>query len=1262
MDEEDWTVNVVQKKSSKPPDEDDKLPRLKVEMTHLVISEEAKSKLLETIKFLQGEDFEAKKVSDYKDRRLNLSNQYWVDQGHLVIQGATDYSAIKRKALLPHEKVNIFALNRLESYGFHKTHCVEALKLTSGDVGKAIELLMSHYMAVTLPDPDTTVPEEVLQERTDELESLKEIFGEMFEERISNQLWVVHLDLPYLLENFKNRTKRELETTPNGASKPNKTVAKKKPMCQYFLKGGCRFGIQCRYSHDQPVNEVVIKSAAEEVRKETASKFDLEIRFPQGCCYPREPPLVAFIPRTDDVPSTARLRLTYHLQTFCKKEAENQFPCVYSLIDKFESHNKDEILEVVNTRGPALCVPDPAIPLCPETEIGSIEELESDEEMEVARVTTRNEDTIRRKMEQEDLELVKSFLRKQDSPQFKTLCKKRKELPAYNKKEAVLQALAESQVVVVSGATGCGKSTQVPQYILDDWLQRKARGDTSHVEIICTQPRRLSAMGVADRVAFERMERTGSSVGYSIRLESKISSKTRLTFCTTGILLRRLEADPKLSSVSHVIVDEVHERSEESDFLLLILKKLLPARPDIRVVLMSATLNADLFCRYFNNVPVVDIPGRTFPVDELFLEDIIEASKYVLEEYSAYSRKLNKTNRSQLESLETELEVADVMTGAVISNNKTPDEQLTVKQLFYRYKDYSKQTCKSLFLMDHEKINYELIETVLSYIVDENHNYPREGSILVFLPGIQEIRDMHEMLSNHSTFNERNGKFILLPLHSSLSSEDQARVFMRPKEGTRKIILTTNIAETSVTIDDCVFVIDSGKMKETRFDSNKNMASLETVWVSRANALQRRGRAGRVMRGVCIHLYTYHRFDYLLDPQPIPEIKRVPLEQTVLRIKMLPSFADSTLQNVLGEVLEPPSEENISGAITRLIHVGALDRAEQLTALGQHLAALPVDVRIGKLLLYGAMFSCLDSALTIAASLSQKSPFLTPFDKKEEVNKKKKEFMVASSDHFTILRAYNAWRKAVAEGRRNGFTFANENFLSVKTLTSMIGIKAQFLEYLSTIGFVPENCRLRHKRNLTEDKILEVTGQDLNSNGENYKLLAALLSAALYPNIVKVLTPEKFYAQSMAGAVPKVPKPEDLKFKTKSDGYVHLHPSSVNYNQGHFSSPYLVFQEKVKTSKVFIRDCTMVPVLPLVMFSSNELTVELTNGRFTISLEDGWIMFTINNHAIGELLQSMQKELLKLMDQKIKDPSLNLLTDPRGKKILSTITFLVTHG
>lgn len=381
-------------------------------------------------------------------------------------------------------------------------------------------------------------------------------------------------------------------------------------------------------------------------------------------------------------------------------------------------------------------------------------------------------------------------------------------------------------------------------------------------------------------------------------MENKISTATRLTFCTTGILLRRLQTDPLLKCVSHVIVDEVHERSEESDFLLLILKELLGKRKEFKVILMSATLNASLFSQYFDGCPTLEIPGRTFPVEQIFLEDILDRSKFVLEPDSQYCRKLKKNEEQQLMG---ELEYSDVMAANAAPPKSIRDENLSLSDIYSRYNFFSRATCKTLFLLDPLKINPELIEAVLMYITDGDHDWPREGTILIFLPGLAEIQAVYDSLCDSSVFSPRSGKFILVPLHSTLTSEEQSLVFHKAPKGKRKIVLSTNIAETSVTIDDCVFVIDYGQMKEKRFDANRNMESLDLVWVSRANAMQRKGRAGRVMPGICIHLYTSHRFTYHFISQPIPEIHRVSLEQLLLRIKTLSNFQSRGVYEVIGK-------------------------------------------------------------------------------------------------------------------------------------------------------------------------------------------------------------------------------------------------------------------------------------------------------------------------------------------------------------------------
>lgn len=413
-------------------------------------------------------------------------------------------------------------------------------------------------------------------------------------------------------------------------------------------------------------------------------------------------------------------------------------------------------------------------------------------------------------------------------------------------------------------------------------------------------------------------------------------------------------------------------------------------------------------------------------------------------------------------------------------------------------------------------------------------------------------------------------------------------------------------------------------------------------------------------------MFYSHRYANHFIAQPVPEIHRVPLEQLLLRIKTLPNFKQRPIADVVNAIIEPPSEEGISSAIVRLQDVGAFDNAERLTALGEHLSALPVDVRIGKLMLFGAIFQCVDSVLTIAACLSYKTPFVAPFAKRNQADAKKKEFALGNSDQLTVLNAYRRWLKASERSRHAGQCFANENYLSSRTLETLAEIKQQFLELLRSIGFVPavvpENgsggSRRRQPRG--RDTIAEMTGAAMNVNGENNRLLASLLCGALYPNVVKVLTPEKSFTMSAGGAVPRQPQPHELRFKTNQDGYVFVHPSSVNSVVGHFASPFLVFQEKVKTSKIYIRECTMVPLLPLVLFSGSELKIELHGGEFVILLRDEWIMMQAASHPVAEMVKCLRVELAHMLEEKIRDPCLNLLHHDNGRKIISTIVHLIS--
>lgn len=917
---------------------------------------------MKTLRHVRGQDFQLGQRSQYKEMGTILTKGYWKDRGNLVVHSATDFSNLERTGDEAVDRRRMAALTRLESYGFEVPHILEAFDFCDDNAEQAIELLFRQYFPAILynqPRPEQELTDaEITEMRADELDALQSIYEkDVIEEKAKNREWVFKLRLDYLLvfsesEQKKQATKAAAEKKlARPAAKP-KSTEKCKNM---VARGKCKYGDKCRYSHEMGAQ----KSAADDSHLDL-NWFYLEMRFPEGNLYPHETPLLAVKTTNADIPRSVCLRITHRCLREAQQLAKDGMPSAYAIADLLQ--NETEIMDFLKTDRYEFPHPKSSI-FTERVDQPATNGEQKPLPTHYKRGTTGRSDFANanpRKMLADDVAHSRSLDKRKHNVNYKSMIATRQKLPAWSMAATVLAQIAGAQVVVITGETGSGKSTQIPQFILDDYFERLGRGEAdgtpankmSHVQIVCTQPRRLSAIGVAERVANERCERVGAVVGYQVRLENKISPATRLTFCTTGILLRRLQSDPTLATVSHVIIDEVHERSEESDFLLLILKDLLAKRRALRVILMSATVNAALFAGYFGTAPVVEIPGRTFPVQQIFLEQMLERCGYVLEADSQHCKRLSKGEEKQLVD---ELEYADVIAANAAPPLKIPDERLAIAEIYARYAQYSRAICKTLFLMDPMKINAELVESVLRHIV-KNDEWPADGSILIFLPGLGEIQLLHDALNDSSVFSERAGRYLILPLHSTLTNEEQSRIFARAPTGKRKIILSTNIAETSVTIDDCVFVIDCGQMKEKHFDTNRSMESLDLVWESRANAQQRRGRAGRVMPGICIHLFTQHRYQHNFIAQPVPEIKRVPLEQLLLRIKTLPIFEASNVHQVIAKILECPSEESVVSAIGRLQDVGALDEHDNLTALGAILATLPVDVRIGKLMLFGAIF------------------------------------------------------------------------------------------------------------------------------------------------------------------------------------------------------------------------------------------------------------------------------------------------------------------
>ncbi|KAK2912420.1 ATP-dependent DNA/RNA helicase DHX36 [Channa argus] len=783
--------------------------------------------------------------------------------------------------------------------------------------------------------------------------------------------------------------------------------------------------------------------------------------------------------------------------------------------------------------------------------------------------------------------LKRDLQSKKSDPKYKEMLKFREKLPSFRKKEELVKLINSNRVLVVSGETGCGKTTQVTQFILDDHINR---GMGSMCRVVCTQPRRISAISVAERVAVERAETVGNgnSCGYQIRLQSRLPRRQgSVLYCTTGIILQWLRSDPLLSSISHLVLDEIHERNLQSDVLLIIVKDLLQLRDDLKVVLMSATLNAEKFSKYFDNCPMIHIPGLTFPVEEFLLEDVIELTRYRPQNQDrrpSWKKGFWQGCHSRPEKEEKEAEYKE----------SWPSYARTLQGR------YSDSTIAALEMLDNDdKIDLELIVALIRHIVLKED----EGAILVFLPGWDNISSLNDLLIAQQMF--RSDRFIIIPLHSLMPTVNQTQVFKRPPPGVRKIVIATNIAETSITIDDVVYVIDGGKIKETNFDTNNNISTMTAEWVSLANAKQRKGRAGRVCPGKCYHLYNGLRAS-LLDAYQLPEIMRTPLEELCLQIKILKL---GYIAKFLEKALDRPTEKAVSLAMKNLTDLNALDRSENLTALGFHLAHLPVEPHIAKLILFGALLGCLDPVLTIAASLSFKDPFFIPLGKEKMADMRRKTLSRnCKSDHITIVNAFQGWVEAKQRGARYEREYCWDNFLSANTLQMLHNMKGQFAEHLMHAGFVSSKDPKDPKSNV---------------NSDNEKLIKAVIVAGLYPKVAMI---RPSHSRKRPG----------VKVYTQADGKVCIHPKSVNAEEKEFNYTWLIYHLKMRTSSIFLYDCTEVSPFSLLFFGG-DVTIQKDGDQETIAVDE-WIVFR-SAARIAHLVKSLKKELDSLLEEKIRNPA-----------------------
>ncbi|GAQ41358.1 hypothetical protein AtubIFM55763_007797 [Aspergillus tubingensis] len=645
-------------------------------------------------------------------------------------------------------------------------------------------------------------------------------------------------------------------------------------------------------------------------------------------------------------------------------------------------------------------------------------------------------------------------------------------LPIARHKQSLLYLVETYPVTIVVGQTGSGKTTQLPQYL--DQAGWCADGKA----IAVTQPRRVAATTVAARVAEEMRCKLGEEVGYSIRFEDLTSASTRIKFLTDGMLLREALVDPLLSRYSVIMVDEAHERSLSTDILLGILKKIMKRRPELRIVVSSATLQAEDFLRFFageefDSSPesgetggkvgrIISLEGRMYPVDMLFLENPAE--------------------------------------------------------------DYVERAVKTVF---------------------DIHLQEAEGDILVFLTGREEIDTTVQMIAERAaTLHPKAQSILPLPLYSGLTTDQQMYVFEPTPENTRKVIVSTNIAEASVTINGIVYVIDCGFAKLRAYNPQTGIETLTAVPISKAAAVQRAGRAGRTKPGKCFRLYTQQAYEQLPEAT-VPEIQRSNLAPVIMQLKAL------GIDNIVRfDFLTPPPTELVIRAFELLYSLGAVDDYAKLTKPhGMRMAELAVDPMMAKVLLSAPSFNCLSEILSIAAMVSlQGTVWVQHEGDRKSSESHRRKFAVEEGDHLTYLNVYQAF---ITKGKKES-KWCRDNLLNFRSLQRAVSIRGQLKRYLERFGIQVDETLSARSRQEDPSKLAE--------------------------QIRRCLTTGYF-----AHAAKMQP---DGTFKTVSGGLtLHAHPSSLMFNR---KADWVIFHEILQTGeKTFIRDITKIEKNYLLEYAPN---------------------------------------------------------------------------
>ncbi|KAL8139986.1 hypothetical protein V2J09_006007 [Rumex salicifolius] len=650
-----------------------------------------------------------------------------------------------------------------------------------------------------------------------------------------------------------------------------------------------------------------------------------------------------------------------------------------------------------------------------------------EDQIEFIKTSVMDGDKFENEMSPDSLEDAKAL------SESEKLQEDRKTLPIYPYREELLQAINDHQVLIIVGETGSGKTTQIPQYLHE-------AGFTKRGMVGCTQPRRVAAMSVAARVSQEMGVKLGHEVGYSIRFEDCTSEKTILKYMTDGMLLREFLGEPDLASYSVIMVDEAHERTLSTDILFGLVKDVSRFRPDLKLLISSATLDAEKFSDYFDSAPIFKIPGRRFPVE------------------------INYTKAPE----------ADYLDAAIV--------------------------------------------TVLQIHVTQS-----AGDILVFLTGQEEIETAEEILKHRTRgLGTKIAELIICPIYANLPTDLQSKIFEPTPEGARKVVLATNIAETSLTIDGIKYVIDPGFSKMKSYNPRTGMEALLVAPISKASANQRAGRSGRTGPGKCFRLFTSFNYQQDLEDNTAPEIQRTNLANVVLTLKSL------GIHDLLHfDFMDPPPSEALLKALELLYALGALNKLGELTKVGRRMAEFPLDPMLSKMIVASDKYKCSEEVITIAAMLSiGNSIFYRPKDKQVHADTARMRFHEGNiGDHIALLKVYNEWKAC-----DYSTMWCYENYIQVRSMKRARDIRDQL------------------------EGLLERVEIELTSSLNDMEAIRKSITAGFFPHTAKL---------QKNGSYRTVKHPQ----------IVYMHPSS-GLAQMQPQPRWLIYHELVMTTKEYMRQVT----------------------------------------------------------------------------------------